>query len=109
MERWDGGILTGRLDLEFVSVQVGGRPCQVPPGDLLEVELSPPALDSGTLSRIKDLVSRLSSADWATRESATRELGAFGYLASSVLRRELAETDDPEVARRLERVLSGLN
>ncbi len=109
LERWDGGVITGSLNLEFVSVQVGGRPWQIPRGDILGIELSPPALDPGTLSRIRDLITRLGSADWATRESATRELGAFGYLASPALRRELAETDDPEVARRLERVLSGLN
>jgi hypothetical protein len=61
------------------------------------------------LSRIEGLITRLGSPDWAMRESATRDLGAFGYLARPVLQRELVTTDDPEVERRLERVLSDLN
>jgi hypothetical protein len=108
-ERWDGGVVAGRLNLEFLSVQVAGRTWQIPLRDIVGIELSPPSLNPETLSRIEGLITRLGSPDWATRESATRELGAFGYLARPVLQRELAATDDPEVERRLERVLSGLN
>lgn len=109
LERWDGGVVSGRLALEFLSVQVAGRTWQVPLRDVVAVELASPSLDPGTLTRIEGLIRGLGSPEWSTRESATRELGAFGYLARPVLQRELAATDDPEVERRLERVLSGLN
>ena len=108
-ERWDGGVVAGSLALEFLSVQVAGRTWQIPLREIVGIELSPPSLDSETLSRIEGLITRLGSPDWAMRESATRDLGAFGYLARPVLQRELATTDDPEVERRLERVLSDLN
>ena len=108
-ERWDGGVVAGRLALEFLSVQVGGRTWQIPLRDVVAVALASPSLDPATLTRIETLIRGLGSPEWSTRESATRELGAFGYLARPVLQRELATTDDPEVERRLERVLSGLN
>lgn len=108
-ERWDGGVVSGQLALEFLSLQVAGNPWRIPLRDIAGVDLASPALNSEALTRIEGLIRQLGSADWATRESATRELGAFGYLARPVLQRELSATDDPEVERRLERVLSGLN
>lgn len=108
-ERWDGGILSGICAMELLSVQVAGRTWQIPLSDLVGLELAPPALTPETLGKIESLIQHLGSPDWKTRESATRELGAFGYLARPVLQRELAAADDPEVSRRLERVLAGLN
>lgn len=109
LERWDDGVVTGPLGQETLAVAVGGRTWQIPVGDILAVEMASPALDAETLTRIEGLIRNLASDDWATRERATRELGAFGYLAHSILRRELRKVNDPEVGRRLERVLSGLN
>ncbi|MCB1203447.1 MAG: hypothetical protein KDN18_04245 [Verrucomicrobiae bacterium] len=108
-ERWDGGVISGTFALDLVAVQVAGRTWQIPLSDLAGLELAPPALSAETLSKIEALILRLGSPDWKTRESATRELGAFGYLARPVLQRELGVTGDPEITRRLERVLAGLN
>lgn len=109
LERWDGGTIDGAPRQESLAVEVGGRTWQIPLRDIEAIDFASPALDAETLARIGALVRNLGSPDWATRETATRELGAFGYLARSVLQRELAGASDPEVERRLERILAGLN
>lgn len=106
VERWDGGTLVGSLSRDFLSVQVADQAWRILPRDIAGIEFAPPELTAETIARIDSLVANLASPDWTTREKATRELGAFGYLARPVLRRELAGATDPEVERRLERILS---
>lgn len=106
LERWDGGTVEGTTRMETLSVEVNGRTWQVPLRDIEFIHFASPSLDAGTLARIQALVKNLASPDWSTRESATRELGALGYLARTVLQRELATASDPEVERRLERILA---
>lgn len=106
LERWDGGVMVGKLAMDSLAATVAGRVWQVPIGDLAGIEFAPPALDEATSAKIESLIGKLGSADWATREAASRELGAFGYLARAITQRELAETTDPEVARRLRRLLA---
>ncbi len=108
-QRWDGGTLSGVPRAEQLTVSVAGRTWTIPVSEIREMELAPPALDDAKKQQVQQLISNLGSSDWATRESATRELITFGYLLRPVLQRELAQTADPEVGRRLERVLSNLN
>ena len=109
IERWDGGTITGFLGLDFLSIEVEGRLWLVPVREVLEIEAASPLLTPDSLGKIKALITQLAADDWAAREEATRDLGAFGYLARPVLKRELGATKDPEVGRRIERVLSNLN
>ena len=109
IERWDGGLISGYLDMDFVSVEVEGRTWQVPLRDIQEIETASPLLTPETLIQIQTLIRNLGADDWATREEATRDLGAFGYLARPVLQRELQSVKDAEIGRRIERVLAGLN
>jgi len=109
IERWDGGTLDGYLEVDVLSVIVAGRNWQVPVTDIERIEIPPPSLTPKKSTTIENLVDRLGSKDWGVRERATRELGAFGYLAEPVLRRALESAADPEVSRRLERVLAELN
>lgn len=109
VERWDGGVLTGFLGNESLSLEVAGNIWQIPVIDLVAVEAAAPTVEGETLTKIEALIRNLGSDDWSTREQATRELGAFGYLAQPVLKRELHKAADPEVGRRLARVLSELN
>ncbi len=109
IERWDGGKITGFLGLDFFSIEVEGRIWLVPVREVMEIESASPLLTPDSLEKIKALISQLAADDWATREEATRDLGAFGYLARPVLQRELGTTKDPEVGRRIERVLADLN
>ncbi len=108
-ERWDGGKVTGYLGLDFLSIEVEGRNWLVPSREVAEIEAASPLLTPDSLEKIKALIVQLADDDWAAREEATRDLGAFGYLARPVLQRELGTTKDPEVARRIGKVLADLN
>lgn len=109
IERWDGGRITGYLSLDFLSIEVQGRLWLIPIREVQELESASPLLTPESLQQIEALISQLGADDWAKREEATRNLGAFGYLVRPVLQRELGTTKDPEVGRRIERVLAGLN
>jgi len=109
IERWDGGKITGFLGLDFLSIEVEGRIWLVPVREVIEIESASPLLTPDSLGKIQALIAQLAADDWATREAATRDLGAFGYLARPLLQRELGATRDPEVGRRIERVLANLN
>lgn len=109
IERWDGGLISGYLSLDHVSVEVEGRTWQIPIRDIQEIETASPLLTPESLSRIQSLINNLGADNWETREAATRDLGAFGYLARPLLQRELGNTKDAEVGRRIQRVLTDLN
>ncbi|NLT70883.1 MAG: hypothetical protein GXX91_09335 [Verrucomicrobiaceae bacterium] len=109
IERWDGGKIIGYLSLDLLSVEIEGRDWLVPVREIVEIEFASPRLTPDTLEKIKGLIDQLAAEEWSVREEATRDLGAFGYLAGPVLQRELGATKDPEVARRIERVLANLN
>ena len=47
----------------------------------------------------------LGSEDWERREQASEELAEFGYLAQSMMTEALNVTPDPEVRRRIEKIL----
>jgi hypothetical protein len=109
IERWDGGILSGFLLIDVISLKVEGQSWRVPVRDIVQIETPSPELTPETLSTIKKLIEDLGSPTWTVREKATRDLGAFGYLARPVLKKELQVSEDPEVSHRLERILSLLN
>ncbi len=109
IERWDGGKIIGYLSLDLLSIDIEGRDWLVPVREIVEIEFASPLLTPDALEQIKDLIDQLAADEWSVREEATRDLGAFGYLAGPVLQRELGATKDPEVARRIERVLADLN
>jgi len=109
IERWDGGVINGYIQLDLLSLNVRGRNWEIPIQDIESVETASPDLTEDVLGSIKALVTQLGASEWSTREKATIELGAFGYLARSTLQRELSTAKDPEITRRIERVLSELN
>lgn len=107
--RWDGGVIKGGLNLETIPLQAAGITWQIPLRDIEMLEIDSPLLTPEVATQIADLVLQLGAVDWSAREAATRELGAFGYLARPVLQRELKATPDPEVERRIKRILDELN
>src|SRR5262249_11502777 len=58
--------------------------------------------------RAAELLAALDSADFATREKASRDLAGLGPAADPALRRALAGRPPLEVQRRIERLLGGL-
>lgn len=109
IERWDGGIVEGTFNGGVVSVTVGDAALSIPVQDIEMIDMPLPSLNEENRAKIKGLVEQLANSSWAERERATVELGAFGYLAGSVLRRERQKTEDVEVARRIDRVLKQLD
>ncbi|MEM7697471.1 MAG: hypothetical protein AAF236_03600 [Verrucomicrobiota bacterium] len=108
IKKWDGGSLDAAVTLDLLSVEVAGRTWKIPLGDIRLVEAGSPELSPELLDEVELLIPRLGDSDWETREAATIELGSYGPLIRGVLRRQLAEVDDPEISRRLERLLADL-
>jgi len=106
IELWDGGFVDGFFQSESLSVKVGERNWRIPLSDIEELETPTPSLGDGALKKIKTLLTSLAADAWVDREKATNELGAFGYLARPVLQQEANKNPDPEVRRRIERILS---
>ncbi len=105
IELWGGGVLSGYLAESDVEMQVRGQSWRLPLTDLREMVTPVPRLTEGAQQDIARLLRELGSDDWQTREKATEELQSFGYLAQSILREELRTNPDPEVQRRIERIL----
>ncbi|MCB1229094.1 MAG: hypothetical protein KDN19_02445 [Verrucomicrobiae bacterium] len=105
IELWGGGVLAGYLGESDLEMQVRGASWRLPLTDLRELVTPVPRLTEGAQQDIARLIRELGSDDWQTREKATEELQSFGYLAQSILREELRTNPDPEVQRRLERIL----
>jgi hypothetical protein len=59
--------------------------------------------------RIQDLIRKLGSDDFATREQASEELRKAGKVAVDPLRKAADESDDPEVRKRAKDILEELN
>ncbi|MEM6279781.1 MAG: hypothetical protein AAF733_09900, partial [Verrucomicrobiota bacterium] len=109
VERWDGGVLNGTIELDALAVEVRGQSWKIPLRDIVRLETPSPELTETSRREISSLIEQLGAPEWRIREEATRELGAFGYLAGPLLRSKLHESEDPEVTRRIERILAELN
>ena len=55
--------------------------------------------------RVQDLIRKLGSEDYATREQATEELKKIGKPARAALQQAAAESEDPEVRQRAQDLL----
>jgi WD40 repeat protein len=67
-----------------------------------------PPVTGPTAERLRDLIADLGAPRFASREAATKVLGAFGRLAEPDLRAARATTADEEVRNRLDGLLSKL-
>ena len=108
LELWGGGVISGYLGNVDIGIRVGGENWRVPAEDIHELVTPVPRLGENAQQDIARLIRELGSEDWPTRERATEELKEFGHVAQSILREELRINPDPEVQRRLERILSGM-
>ena len=58
-----------------------------------------------TRQKIATLVRDLGNVDWEKRQTATEELAEYGFMAKSLMLEALKVTPDPEVRRRIEKLL----
>ena len=106
IELWGGGVMAGFIRENFIDIRVRGRTWQVPVQDLRELITPVPKLSDAARQEIAQLMRQMASVDWKTREIATEALAGDGYLAKSYLEEELRTNPDPEVQRRIERILT---
>lgn len=105
IELWGGSVVRGALREPVLPVRVRSEVWQIPVGDIDEVVTPLPRISDASRVRIGELIRSLGSDDWRKREEASEELEEFGYLAKPLLSEALNVNPDPEVRRRLEKLL----
>lgn len=105
VELWGGGQVAGYLAERELAMEVRGAPWRIPLDDVRELATPSPSLTEENRQAITKWVAELGHDDWQTREKATEELKALGFQAQSLLREVLKINADPEVRRRIERIL----
>ncbi|MCB1237040.1 MAG: hypothetical protein KDM91_18370 [Verrucomicrobiae bacterium] len=108
LELWGGGVINGYLAENFLQMRVRDREWSIPFRDVRELSTPAPRLGESARQEIVRLMRLLGAEEWQARENATEELKGFGYLAHPILQEELRANPDPEVQRRLERILSSI-
>lgn len=107
-ELWNGSRIEGNLEIGMVALDVYDKRWEISPGDIRHIEMPGPSLSGENRKKIADLIVRLGDRDWKVRETATSDLGRFGESAVSILNTERLQHPDPEVRRRIERILDNL-
>ena len=64
-----------------------------------------PHVSDETRLKIAGLIRELGSDDWEKREAASEALGEYGFMAKPILEETLRTSPDPEVRRRVEKLL----
>ncbi|MGI8601740.1 MAG: hypothetical protein ACR2OZ_01940 [Verrucomicrobiales bacterium] len=105
IELWGGGTILGQLKDPVVPIRVRDAVWRVPVDDLVEFNTPTPHVSDETRIKIAALVRELGSDEWEKREAASAALAEFGFMAKSVLEETLKTSPDPEVQRRVEKLL----
>jgi len=107
-ELWDGSGISGSIREAVLPVRWGEGVAQVPVGDVLEAHVPTPTVAGNVRRKVAQLIRDLGDPDYATREKAAEALAELGYLAKSQLEEARKQTSDPEVRRRVEKLLEEL-
>jgi hypothetical protein len=107
-EVWGGGHITGELRELVVPVETARGSLRVPVRDIVDVLVPTPIVPEVLRVRIRGLVRDLGHASWDKREAASAALAELGELTKQSLQLALRETKDPEVERRIRRLLDKL-
>ncbi len=105
VDLWGGGVILGQIRETVLPVLVRGETWQVPLSDIVDIITPTPRISDETRQKIAALVRDLGNEDWEKRQSSTEELGEYGFMAKAILLEALKVTPDPEVRRRIEKIL----
>ena len=105
VELWDGSRIEGIIHSGSLPLTVREEEWQLPLADIVELQTPGPLLDSEKRSKVVTLIAKLGDEKWQIREKATLDLSQLGNLTLPILNRELNRNPDPEVRRRIERIL----
>ena len=100
-------VTLNKTDAEQAIRAANGLMATTKGRDLLREKLPPIKLDA-TTEQAKKWVADLGHQDFATREGAEKELASQARRWEKILREAARTTDDPEVGKRLTRILSPL-
>ncbi len=109
MELWGGGNVLGQLREATVRFRMPGGEWTITAQDIARVVNPSPKITEATLARIGQLLRDLGHEDWKTREKAMSELRGLGEMAKPSLQEGFKQTEDAEVKRRIETLLSESN
>ena len=84
----DNLMLVGTLQADVLPVRLASRTCQIPVTDIVEVHVPTPTISDTLRKRINKAIRDLGHAEWKKRERAT---------------------NDPEIRRRCESILSEID
>ena len=107
-EIWGGGHLTGEIEELVVPVQTSRGRLQIPVRDIVDVNVPTPIVPEVLRVRMRELIADLGHPQWERREAASVALAELGELARAALEAVVRETKDPEVERRVRRLLDTL-
>lgn len=105
---WDGSQVIGAIQESLLTLRGGSRVIRVTPRDLISLRGSEPVVPDSLRGRIAELIKDLGHPEWQRREAASRGLAEIGALAKGQLNEIKAKTQDGEVRRRVEILLSDL-
>ncbi len=107
-ELWGGGTVTGRLDDVVLPIRVGDTVLRVAARDVTDVVVPTPIVPEAARAKIAAFIRDLGHPEWKKREEATTRLSEYGVLAKRSLQEALRQTNDPEVRRRVQGLLDGM-
>ena len=105
IEMWTGDPLVGALTDAVLPVRSGKLVWQVPAGDLVGIAAPAPAIPPAARRQIAALIDQLGSPDWKERDEATAKLKRLGPACRTLLYDAMKTAEDPEVLRRLAKLL----
>lgn len=105
VEMWTGEPIIGTLTEAVLPIRSGKSLWQVPAGDLVGIAAPAPAIPPGARRQIATLIDQLGSPDWQERDRATAKLKRLGPACRTLLYDALKTAEDPEVRRRLAKLL----
>jgi hypothetical protein len=106
---WDGGHVGGEFHELVLPFRHGDNVAMVPVRDIIEIRVPSPTVPDGLRAKIRLLIRDLGSAEFETRESASKELAELGQLTRSQLSEAVRLSEDAEVRRRSEALLDNLD
>jgi hypothetical protein len=107
-ELWDGGNISGALEELVLPVRSADRVFSVRVKDIEEVRVPSPTVPDTMRVKIAQFLRDLGDPEFAKREAASKGLAETGYLAKSQLNEALSQVTDPEVHRRVQKLLDDL-
>ena len=104
-EIWGGGQIFGTLEEVILPFETDRGRMMIPVRDIVEVHVPTPVIPDALLARLTKTIQDLGHSRWERREAAYVKLQEMGDVARLPMEQALRLTKDPEVERRLRRLL----